>query len=223
MDDNKMMENFQLKAKPQDNVSPRVNEEVDLEEKHKQLRGFAEKLRAEYYEAYRQMIAELRPSQLDGFAEVLMEHQKHVVQNPDELICEMREQLMQSLKNSLDRFWEEYDVTDRVAELEMLKEQCNKFKGSSWNGSLMKPLQRTLPLQMHFKEIRLRYLEKQLSFQNEQLKSLMAVNCRERSRVLNVEQQRKSMLVTLERYSQDIEKRKSIMKQITADLIFNTD
>ncbi|XP_039957626.1 uncharacterized protein LOC126757256 [Bactrocera neohumeralis] len=223
MDDNKMMENFQLKAKPQDNASPRATEEVDLEEKHKQLRGFAEKLRAEYYEAYRQMTAELRPSQLDGFAEVLMEHQKHVVQNQDELICEMREQLMQSLKNSLDRFWEEYDVTDRVAELEMLKEQCNKFKGSSWNVRLMKPVERTLPLRMRFKETRLRYLEKQLSYQNEQLKSLMAVNCRERSRIRNMEQQRKSMLVTLVRYSQDIEKRKSLAKQITADLIFNTD
>lgn len=61
-----------------------------------------------------------------------MKHQKHVVQNQDELICEMREQLMKSLKNSLYRFWNEYDVTDRVAELEMLKEQCQKFKGSSW-------------------------------------------------------------------------------------------
>lgn len=61
-----------------------------------------------------------------------MEHQKHVVQNQDELICEMREQLMQSLKTSLDRFWKEYDVTDRIAELEMLKEQYKQFEGSSW-------------------------------------------------------------------------------------------
>nr|XP_036218162.1 uncharacterized protein LOC106623264 isoform X2 [Bactrocera oleae] len=173
MDDYKMVENFQLKAKQQDNVSPRATEDVDLEEKHSQLRGFAEKLRAEYHEAYRQMTGELRPSHLKGFAEVLMKHQKHVVQNQDELICEMREQLMKSLKNSLYRFWNEYDVTDRVAELEMLKEQCQKFKGSSWNVRLMNPLQRTLPLRMRFKEARLHYLEKQLNYQNEQLKIII--------------------------------------------------
>ncbi|XP_054088730.1 uncharacterized protein LOC105217816 isoform X1 [Zeugodacus cucurbitae] len=163
------------------------------------------------------------PSHLEGFAEVLMERKKHVVQNQDELICEMREQLMHCLKNSLDRFWEEYSVTDRIAELEMLKEQYKQFEGSSWNVQHMKPLQRTLPLRMRFKEARLHYLEKQLKYQNEQLKSLMAVNCRDRSRIHNMEHQRKSMLVTLVRFTKDIKTIKSLAKQTTDDLIFYID
>lgn len=122
-----------------------------------------------------------------------MKQQKHVVKNQHELICEMKEQLMRSLQNSLDRFWEEYDVSNRIAELEMLKEQYKQFQGNSWylkihlictfvviqilllsiysrNILKMNPIQRTLPLRMRFKEVRIRHLEKQLDYQNELLK-----------------------------------------------------
>lgn len=67
MDDCEMVQKFQEKVKQKDNASPRATTEVDLEEKHTKLRGFAENLREEYYESYRQMTEQLR---LESFFEI---------------------------------------------------------------------------------------------------------------------------------------------------------
>ncbi|CAD6998612.1 unnamed protein product [Ceratitis capitata] len=92
------MDNCQEKMEQQDNASTRAPEEVDLELMHRNFFDSAEERRTEYYALYRQLISELRSSHLEGFANVLMKQQKHVVKNQHELICEMKEQLMRSLQ-----------------------------------------------------------------------------------------------------------------------------
>ncbi|XP_017472115.1 PREDICTED: uncharacterized protein LOC108363294 [Rhagoletis zephyria] len=203
----------------QDNARSRAEAEAALENEHLRLREIAETVRGDYYESYRQMILELRPSHLDEFAKVLMEQQKHVLQKQDELIFEMSEQLMHSLQSSLDRFWKDYDIANRLAELEMLKEQYKEVKGNTWNIQQKTPFQRTLPLRMRFKELRLRHLGKQLQCQNQQLESLMLINCKERSRIEVVEKQRTTMLMNLTRYSEYIDQAKSQAIQMANDLL----
>ncbi|XP_053963850.1 uncharacterized protein LOC128866860 [Anastrepha ludens] len=207
------------KDKKENGTHPRVEPEHALEAKHRRLRELAEVVRTKYYEAYRQMVSELSPSHIDEFAAVLRDCQKHVVQNQDELTIEIREQLMRSLQSSLDRFWEEYSISNRIAELEMLKEQYKQFEGKEWNIQQMNPFQRTLPVRMRFKELRLHHLEKQLAHQDLQLETLLQINLRERARINYMEQLRKSMLMRLERYSKYMEQTKSEVKSMTSDLI----
>ncbi|XP_067629614.1 uncharacterized protein Nnf1a isoform X3 [Eurosta solidaginis] len=186
------------KQDKKDNCSTRVEVQEDFEEHQRMLR-YTEDVRKKYHASCRQMISELRPSHLDEFADVLRERHKHILQDRDELIKEMGEKLVRSLCNSLDKFWEEYDVANQLAALEKLKEQYKQYEGNTWNVLQMDPFQRTLALRMHYKEARIEYLEKQLALQNEHLKKLMEINHRERCRIEDMDYSRKSTLENMER------------------------
>ncbi|CAD6998611.1 unnamed protein product [Ceratitis capitata] len=105
----------------------------------------------------------------------------------------------------------------------MLKEQYKQFQGNSWNILKMNPIQRTLPLRMRFKEVRIRHLEKQLDYQNELLKNFMELNDKERSRIQCIEKIRKSMSMSLVRYSKDVEQKKTLAKNMANNLLDNME
>lgn len=67
------------------------------------------------------------------------------------------------------------------------------------------PMERTLPIRMRFKENRLRYLQAQLKFQNNQLEETLQENMKFRQQIQKVKQQRIYLMESLAEHRKKFE------------------
>ncbi|KAH8301438.1 uncharacterized protein Nnf1a [Drosophila kikkawai] len=178
-----------------ENVEQLAKMEEDVEAAFKRHQSIMPQVKQEYDKVIGQVFADLSPSDLQAFSDILLEHEDSVL-DTEELVNTMRTQMTTVLGKMNQFFFDKNDVENKLVTLEVLKEKFAPYEGKDWNS--LSPEELTRPLRMRLLDSSIRFMERQLEAQQKDLEISMAKSKANRERLQTVQNERVKLTAKME-------------------------
>ncbi|KAH8257919.1 hypothetical protein KR038_002985 [Drosophila bunnanda] len=169
--------------------------EEDVEAAFKRHQSIMPQVKKAYDEVIGQVFADLSPSDLQAFSAILLEREKSVL-STEELVNTMRTQMTIVLGKMNQSFFDRNDVETKLVTLEVLKEKFAPYQGKEWTS--LSPEEITRPLRMRLLDSSIRFMERQLEAQQNQLDISMAKSKANRERLQTLQNERVKLTAKME-------------------------